>query len=214
MADPYDPWARFPDAPPLDGSESPKGIPPGGLGRLAVDPRMAEQWGKVATGMPGAVLDSIERLMKRGYEPGQKDTQAVDDAFTAASLAGTGRFAASRAVADAGSLGVFIGRTGAENMAKAGRPTALKALDMAERMDAKGIPERSIREATNALIAEQDARLGGVHKGEDGKWRVELDDSQARFRQAGPPKWLSIGSRIDLSRSLRCSPRPDTTAHR
>ena len=68
----------------------------------------------------------------------QYKRQAAADAFNAAGLAGAGGFAGSAAVADAGSLGVFIGRKGAENMAKAGRPTALKALDMAERHGRQG----------------------------------------------------------------------------
>jgi hypothetical protein len=147
---------------------------------------MAEQWGKAVAGMPGAVLDSIERLMKRGYEPGQRDTQAVDDAFTAASLAGTGGFAASGAVADAGSLGTFIGRVGAKNLAEAGRPTALKAIEMAERLEARGVSEPNIHAATRALIETEDPRLGIVHKGDDGMWRVELSDDRSSLRPIGP----------------------------
>lgn len=139
----------------------------------------------MAHGLLVGLPEAEERLLKRGYHPGTNDTQSVDDAFAVGSLAGVGSVAG---IQPKGSFGTFIGRRGAENMAQAGRPTALKALDMAERMDAKGIPEKSIRETTNALIVEEDARLGGVHKGEDGKWRIELDDSQARFRQAGPPK--------------------------
>jgi hypothetical protein len=107
----------------------------------------------------------------------------VADALAAGGVAATGAFAVGR---PAGSLGTFIGRRGAENMAQAGRPTALKVLDVAERLDARGMPEADIRAATNRIIEREDRRLGGVHKGEDGKWRLELDDSQSRFRQVGP----------------------------
>jgi hypothetical protein len=127
--------------------------------------------------------EAIERLMTRGYTPGQQDEQAVADALAAGGVAATGAFIAGR---PAGSLGTFIGRRGAENMAQAGRPTALKVLDIAETWDARGMPEADIRAATNRVIQREDPKLGGVHKGEDGKWRLELDDSRSRFRQVGP----------------------------
>jgi hypothetical protein len=127
--------------------------------------------------------EAIERLMTRGYTPGQEDEQAVADAFTAGGVAAGGAFPVGRPT---GSLGTFIGRRGAQNLAEAGKPTALKAIEMAERMEARGVSEPNIRQATNALIETEDASLGGVHKGDDGMWRVELDDSKSKLRPIGP----------------------------
>ena len=113
--------------------------------------------------------EAIERLMTRGYTPGQQDEQAVADALAAGGVAATGAFVVGR---PAGSLGTFIGRRGAQNLSEAGKPTALKAIEMAERLEARGVSEPDVRKATNALIETEDASLGGVHKGDDGMWRV------------------------------------------
>ncbi len=75
---------------------------------------------------------------------------------------------------------------GANNLAGAGRPTALKAIEMAERMEARGVSPDKINASTRALIETEDPRLGLVHKGDDGMWRVELDDSKSRLRPIGP----------------------------
>jgi hypothetical protein len=128
--------------------------------------------------------DAADRLMTRGYQPGQQDEQAVWDALTASSVAGVNSFPFARPT---GSLGTFIGRVGAKNLAEAGRPTAMRAIAEAERLDALGmLPEDVIRLEVNNLIRAEDPRLGGVHKGEDGTWRVEISDKDARVRQVGP----------------------------
>ena len=160
------------------------------------DLRDSPKWGVMASPTGVALLtaalakgllvdtpEAMERLIRRGYQPGTGDTQAVEDAFVASGVAAAGSFAGAR---PKGSLGTFIGRKGAEGLAQAGRPTAMKAIEMAERLDARGVSEPNIRKATNALIETEDPKLGGVHKGEDGKWRLELDDSASRFRQVGP----------------------------
>jgi hypothetical protein len=127
--------------------------------------------------------EAIERLMTRGYTPGQQDEQAVADALAAGGVAATGAFVVGR---PAGSLGTFIGRRGAQNLAEAGKPTALKAIEMAERLEARGVSEGNIHAATRALIETDDPRLGIVHKGDDGAWRVEISDDKSRLRPIGP----------------------------
>jgi hypothetical protein len=69
---------------------------------------------KAAWDTAHGVAESAERPRRQGYHPEIDDEQykrqAAADAFNVAGLAGTGGFAGSAAVADAGSLGTFIGK--------------------------------------------------------------------------------------------------------
>jgi hypothetical protein len=99
------------------------------------------------------------------YQPGADDGSrewAIKNSLDAAGIAGTGGFAASRLVGDAGSLGTFIGGIGARNLERAGRRTGQQALEMARRMEAQGASPEQIRAATNRLIESGDPLLGGV----------------------------------------------------
>jgi hypothetical protein len=113
----------------------------------------------------------------------------AERSFEAAGSIGLGARGISRAVgAEMGQLGQFIGKVGAKARAEAGNPTAMKAIAEAERLDDLGIlPVSVIRREVMPLIIEGDPRLGGVDKGADGFWRVEISDKGRRPRTAGPP---------------------------
>ena len=86
-------------------------------------------------------------------------------------------------------------------MGPCGRPTAKLALEMAEAMEARGAKPREIRERTNRLIETDDPGLGGVHKGADGQWRLELDDSAAAIAEQGPRR-STLGRQLEHSDPL------------
>jgi hypothetical protein len=149
--------------------------------------------------IPRAARDAIagpfwaaERLLRNGYRPGQEDAQAIDDALAASGMAGTGSLAGT---APRGSLGTFIGRRGASNLETAGRPAAARAMDMAEQMEAQGAKQSEIRTAAHPIL-ETDPDLGGIHKGADGMWRVEVRDDLATFNEGGP-KRTTLGRDLD-----------------
>ena len=123
--------------------------------------------------------NAANELMRHGYQPGADDDSregAIKNSLDAAGIAGTGGFAASRLVGDAGSLGTFIGGIGARNLERAGRRTGQQALEMARLMEAQGASPEQIRAATNRLIESGDPLLGGVSKGRDEMRRLELSD--------------------------------------
>lgn len=93
----------------------------------------------------------------------------------AAGTAATGSLAFAR---PPNSLGMFGGRIGAQNLAKAGRPGALGAIHMAEYMEKHGASPLEIWEATAKHLAKVDPELrgGGVARGRDGQWRFEISD--------------------------------------
>ncbi len=84
-------------------------------------------------------------------------------------------------------LGVFGGRVAAKNLAVRGRPTALEALDIAEALEARGLSDAAIRQATNEFIAKNDSRLGGVDRDAAGQWRFEINDRGARLTGENGP---------------------------
>jgi len=123
------------------------------------------------------------------YRLGQEDAEGVRLSLEAAGGALTGSLAANAITGiETNSLGTFIGRIGANNLAKAGRPTAKLAIEMAEAMEAQGAKPSQIRDRTNRLIETDDPGLGGVHKGADGQWRLELDDSTTAIAEKGPKR--------------------------
>jgi hypothetical protein len=67
---------------------------------------------------------------------------------------------------------------------------------MAEAMEAQGARASQIRDRTNKLLETDDPSLGGVHKGADGQWRVELDDSAAAIGDKGP-KRSTLGRQLE-----------------
>lgn len=164
-------------------------------------PRWALPFTPVGAGLVTAALakgllvdtpEAMERLIRRGYEPGTGDTQAVEDAFVASGVAAGGSFAGVR---PKGSLGTFIGRRGSANLERGGRPAAARAIELAERMEAEGAKQSEIRKAAHRLL-ETDLDLGGIHKGADGLWRVEVRDDLAAFNEKGP-KRSTLGRDLD-----------------
>jgi hypothetical protein len=75
----------------------------------------------------------------------------------------------------------MAGEVGAHNRAKAGRPAAREAIDIAKRMDAEGRSREEIWSATAEHLRKADPALIGVFKGRDGHWRVEVSDLMAVF---------------------------------
>lgn len=131
-----------------------------------------------------------EMIYGEGYQPGQEDEAgalAGIKAATAVASLGVG------IAKPAGSLSSFSGRVGAKNLAKAGRPQADTALDMAEMLDKKGYSEDKIRDLTRALAEEGD--FGGVSKGTDGKWRFEISDH--KFEITTPWEKMRTGLYLD-----------------
>lgn len=131
-----------------------------------------------------------EMIYGEGYQPGQEDEAgalAGIKAATAVASLGVG------IAKPAGSLSSFSGRVGAKNLAKAGRPQADTALDIAEMLDKKGYSEDKIRDLTRALAEEGD--FGGVSKGTDGKWRFEISDH--KFEITTPWEKMRTGLYLD-----------------
>ena len=138
----------------------------------------------VEPAVPGVIHDALEanlRGLQGEYEPGEEGARKrASDALTVAGLALTGGIGSTAAgLVPKNSLGTFAGWVGARNLAKAGRPTALQALSLAKTMELRGSTAAEIRAATNELIARADPKLGGVSKGADGQWRVEINDKGA-----------------------------------
>jgi hypothetical protein len=146
---------------------------------------------KAARDFVHGLRESVERLGRQGYHPEIDDEQykrqAAADAFNVAGAIGSTTFGAANALADTGSLGTFIGKVGGKGLAEASRPTALKAIAEAERLEGLGLPQDVIRLEVNKLIRVEDPALGGVWRGDDGKWRVEISDRDNRVRKVGPP---------------------------
>jgi hypothetical protein len=131
---------------------------------------------------PGTPLPQV--IAPRGTEDYRVGVLSPSD--VAAPL-GAGAMAAPFALAREGTtVGVFGGKIAAQNLEKAGRPTAVQALDMAERMEREGKSQAEIRQATNEFIEKNDPALGGVHKGIEGGWRFEVSDRESKLRAVGP----------------------------
>lgn len=112
-----------------------------------------------------------EMIYGEGYQVGQEDEAGALAGIKAATAVAGAGLAVRK---PPGSLSSFSGREGAQNWAKAGRPQAETALDMAEMLEKKGYKEEQIRDLTKALAEE--GNFGGVSKGADGKWRFEISD--------------------------------------
>jgi hypothetical protein len=163
-------------------------------------------FGNAATGsaallnaVPRAARDAIvepfwaaERLLRGGYRLGREDAQAVSDALVASGMAATGSLAGT---APRGSFGTFIGRRGSANLEKLGRPAAARALDLAEQLEAQGAKQSEIRSAAHRIL-ETDPDLGGLHRGADAMWRVEVRDDLASFNEGGPRR-STLGRDLD-----------------
>lgn len=128
-------------------------------------------------------ITAMSRLLASGYHPGINDTDTIKDALSVAtSLAGTGTAFNALGIVPKGSAGIFGGRLGAQRLAEAGIAGPRNALDLAERLHARGAALDEIRSATNNLLANEAPAFGGVHLGRDGKWRFEIDDSAMGVR--------------------------------
>jgi hypothetical protein len=139
---------------------------------------------KEGLALPGIInqpLEAWQRAQEKaaaGASPGE----LVPDVTQAALGAGAGAaITALPGGIERSALGTFIGRVGAEGLAKAGRPTALKVLNFAEHREATGWSPERIQDAARQIIERNDPRLGSVRKGADGEWRIEIDDSGSRF---------------------------------
>ena len=80
----------------------------------------------------------------------------------------------------AGALRIFGGKVAAENLTAQGFPHAESALTIAKKMKAQGKTEEEIRKATNDIMEE--AGLGGISIGADGKLRFEVSDKYSRVK--------------------------------
>ena len=163
---------------------------PGANSALIGLPAMTAGAFKAPRDMAHGLAESVSYLINNGYRPGADDgsrEKAIEHSTNAAGVVGSGTFAASRMVGDVGSLGSFIGKNGAKNLAEGGSPGAVRAIAEAERLEAIGLPQDVIRLEVNKIIRKEDPSLGGVWRGDDGMWRVEISDRDARVRNAGPP---------------------------
>ncbi len=157
------------------------------FGRLAVDPEMVKRWGNAMASMPGAVVDAIERLMTRGYEPGQEDSQAVHDAAIAASAL----FAGGGARAASGAASSELGITGSKLLQRS------DAIKLMRDLRAKGA---TYEEVTQALrdrfgpIIDENAPLNQrmvVGRGQRTNDTFELGSFGGRGRAPGEPDTLA-----------------------
>ena len=129
------------------------------LGRYAVTPQRALQFGKDAGAMMLSPLEVIKRLMQHGYNPGTKDTEGVDRAADAVMTMGILGAPVPRPV---GSIGMF---TGVKS-----KTANLDALEVAKRLEKEGAP------------TEETIMQTGWGKGKDNQWRYELPKaSEARI---------------------------------
>lgn len=154
--------------------------------------------GRTGLAFPGFVADPLEswgRLLKNGYTSG--DTQGVEDAFNVAGAAMMGGLAAPKPASS--SLGMFGGRLGAENLAKAGERRPLSAIEMAERLKAEGASREAIYAQTNELL--NGSPYAGVHYPKDGKARFEIDDSGFRLTDGN-----TVGSAVEHPQYLAAYP--------
>jgi hypothetical protein len=80
----------------------------------------------------------------------------------------------------AGALRLFGGKVAAENLTAQGFPHAESALAIAKKMKTAGKSEDEIRKATNDIMEE--AGLGGISIGADGKLRFEVSDKYSAVK--------------------------------
>jgi hypothetical protein len=80
----------------------------------------------------------------------------------------------------AGALRLFGGKEAAQNLTAQGFPHAESALAIAKKMKTAGKSEEEIRKATNDIMEE--AGLGGISIGADGKLRFEVSDKYSRVK--------------------------------
>ena len=109
------------------------------------------------------------------------ESERVATAVAYAGLGATGGTLATRGrgKVDTSQTNVFAGPTGASNLAKGGNVKPQQALELAAKLEAQGANRDEIWFATAEHL--KGTPYTGVHKGVDGKWRFEIDDSASRI---------------------------------
>ena len=140
--------------------------------------------------------DAKEMMTPEGqYRIGEQDDEGVQKAAGISGAAMAGSMPSGLAATPAGSFaGTFISKPGASNLAKRGYPTAERAIAMAEALEKRGASVEEI-EARVAPLLREDPKLATVHKGNDGQWTVEIDDS-GRTWKAPQPEDMKPGEDI------------------
>ena len=136
----------------------------------------------LANALRGGMV-SADRMMSETATGRQDPLAAQQGAEIAGSIAATAAPTALAGGMPRNALTTFIGHVGANNLDTAGRPAARMALNMAHIYERRGLPEAQTRELVNKWVAENDPALGGVVRGPDNQWRVELDDSPSVLRR-------------------------------
>jgi hypothetical protein len=146
--------------------------------------------------------------LKQAYEAGSEIPKAISEGKYAsaagsaglAALGVSGLMPAAESFANAGnSARVFGGWYGAENLAKAGRPTAYEALSIAQHLEGKGLSPEEIWSITSHYAKERDPAIVGVHRGPGGELAFEMMDPEigsaywpsaldAKLREQGIPR--------------------------
>jgi hypothetical protein len=82
-------------------------------------------------------------------------------------------------------LGIFAGRLGAYNLAKAGYPQPQQALELAEKLDSRGVSPQEIYKRTSEYL--KDTPFAGVTKLKDGQFRFEIPDNEMKIIRTKRP---------------------------
>lgn len=179
------PHQRMMAAKQLMGEQYNRGTPQDGqvMERAGLLPLGAYDNGQVGIAWPGLLAGPVEaanrlwgELSKPGVQSARDNPRIAEDAFEMAGGAATGSLLAPR---PSNSVGIFGGRLGAENLAKAGEARPLNAIELAERMRGSGATREAIYAETNKLL--EGSTYAGVHFPKDGKPRFEIDDSRSAF---------------------------------
>ena len=115
-------------------------------------------------GRVGALAtDEMNRLERNAPPPAQREASSETRQRLEAAMAGQ----------EEKRLGSDVGSRGATELALKGRPHALTALDMAQRMEAEGKSREEIWRATGDYLKANDPDLIAAYKKPDGNWKMK-----------------------------------------
>lgn len=193
--------------------------PAGPPQRGEIFPMVLHPSGNADWAVPGFALDVWDSMKKlQGGIPDVKDF-SPEDVMNVAGLAMAGSVGARVATNpkfDPNTLSTFAGADATmQSLPKLNSMRLKNILAVMDRHVQRGVPDKEVGELATNAAAEAGLGLGQIIRRQDGLWRFEIDDSQAKIVPAAVQMWegsgktwikSSMGDLLDHPRLFRAYP--------